>query len=255
VDLLLVNDRYVPITQCLCIPSFSLKVEKYCRLQLSAIIQNRAILESVLSSDNHCTTSAYLLAEFAERDLRKVNAEDRAARRLDKAIKLVSSSAKKLSSQGLVPSSTDLQSRPIVLHTPSLKRVQKSSPADEALRSRPVEKELKSDVLYSNSDSDAFVSPINEASSGFDSDVQFVSSFTSSKAVSDSLKSCNVKPSKFIQEKSGTFVCRHCGFSHNEAWFWESFDSNKDYPGLNTARSTNLSKQKGFLLGKCLLKS
>jgi hypothetical protein len=122
VDLLLVNDRYVPITQCLCIPSFSLKVKKYCRLQLSAIIQNRAILQSVLSTDNHRTTLAYLLAEFAEQDLRKVKPEDRAARRLDKAIKLVSSSAKKLGSQGLVPSSTDLQSRPIMLHTPSLKR-------------------------------------------------------------------------------------------------------------------------------------
>jgi hypothetical protein len=170
-------------------------------LQLSAIIQNRAILQSVLSTNNHRTTSAYLLAEFAERDLRKV----KAARRLDKAIKLVSSSAKKLRSQGLVPSSTDLQSRPIVLHTPSLKRGQKASPDDEALRSRPVKKELKSDFLYSDSDSDAFVSPINEASSSFVSDVQFVSSFTSSKAVSVSLKSCNVKPSKFIQEKSGTF--------------------------------------------------
>ncbi len=32
VHLLLVEARYIPICQCLCIPSFSLKVEKYCRL-------------------------------------------------------------------------------------------------------------------------------------------------------------------------------------------------------------------------------
>lgn len=81
VHLLLVPEVHVPLCRLLCIPTFILKVEQYCRKVSSAIVTDISILNSVLSRPSSIASLSYLHVRFANRHLKKEKEAHRVAKK------------------------------------------------------------------------------------------------------------------------------------------------------------------------------
>jgi hypothetical protein len=88
VHLLLVDEINVPICQLLCIASFLLKVEIYCRSKLSAIVTNITIVDSVNAIRENRNILQILHAKYAARNIRK---EKFAQRAINKCARIAAS--------------------------------------------------------------------------------------------------------------------------------------------------------------------
>lgn len=71
VHLCLVCEEFVPISQLLCIDSFTLKVEKYCRTLGLAIVVDKEVLLAVWARESSIFCSNFLDSKFASRSLNK----------------------------------------------------------------------------------------------------------------------------------------------------------------------------------------
>lgn len=86
VSLSKISDTYVPICQLLCVATFTLKVELYCRKIYTAFVLDRSILLSVWALDTSISCYAYLDAKYAGRKLRKEKLAARLSRSCVKGI-------------------------------------------------------------------------------------------------------------------------------------------------------------------------